>query len=168
MIDRRRGVIPGVMFKEMFLSLCHCHCAARRLFGGDISEHLGRCWRVQLVWCRSGPTLIELHKEERVFEGSSINNGLHEVDEGQNHAADEDEGDKWPQMVPGHPESVAQLTQPALLGGVRGAAGGRRCCGTSGRSIIGQTRNHYRIHFHVQGESEQSSCSLTTQQFQES
>lgn len=152
----------------MFLRLSHCYCAAQQLFGGDISEDLGRCRRVQLVRRRSGPTLIELHKEERVFEGSSVNNGLHEVDEDQNHAADEEEGDKWPQVVPGHPEAVAQLTQAALLGGVRGAAGGRRCWGTSGRRIICQTRNRHRLHFHVQGESEQLSCSLTTKQFQES
>lgn len=161
MIDRRHPWSKVQRNVPEFVSLLLCCLTV------SISEHLGRGCRVQLVSCRSGPTLIELHKEERVFEGSSKNNGLHEVDKGQNHAADEDEGDKWPQMVPGHPESVAQLAQPALLGGVRGAAGGRRR-DTSGRSIICQTRNHYRIQFHVQGESEQSSCSLTTKQFQES
>lgn len=96
-------MMSSLMFKESFLRLSHCYCAVQQLFGGDISQHLGWCWRVQLVRSRSGPTLIELHKEERVFEGSSKNNGLHEVDEGQNHTADEEERDKWPQVVPGHP-----------------------------------------------------------------
>lgn len=107
-----------------------------QVWGGDISKHLGWSWRVLLVWSRPGPTLIELHKKQWVFEGSSINNGLHEVDEGQYHAADEEEWDKRSQVVPRHPESIAQAAQSTLLGCVSGAAGGCRCWGTSSRRVI--------------------------------
>lgn len=106
------------------------------------------------MWNRPGPALVELHKKEGVFEGSSIDDGLHEVDEGQNHAADEEERDEGPQVVPRHPESVAQAAQPTLLGCVRGAAGGCRCRGAGGRRVVRRTGNNYGIHFHVQGDSE--------------
>lgn len=60
-----------------------------------------------LVQIGSGPAFIELHKEERVFEGPPVDDGLHQVDEGHDHEADEEEGDEGPQVVPGHPDPVA-------------------------------------------------------------
>lgn len=159
------------MFQEIFLRLSLCFCAVQQWFSRFGEGTFQAPWLVlegPVCLERAGPTLIELHKKQRVFEGSSINNGLHEVDEGQNHAADEEERDKWPQVVPRHPESIGQAAQPTLLGRVRSAAGGCRCWGTSGRRVIWRTGNNYRIHLHVQGESEQFPCSLTTTQVQES
>lgn len=91
--------------------------------GGDRTEHLGGCWSVRLVWSGPGPALVELDEEERVFEGPPIDYGLHQVDEGHDHEADEEERDEGPQLVPGHPEPVAQA---ALLPGVGCVAGGVR------------------------------------------
>lgn len=50
---------------------------------GDWVETLGG-WRVLLVHSGPGPTLIELDKEQRVFEGPPIDDGLHQVDEANN------------------------------------------------------------------------------------
>lgn len=99
--------------------------------GRNRTEKLGRCWRVLLVWRGPGPTLIELDKEVRVFEGSPEDDGLHQVDEGHDHEADEEEGDEGPEVVPGHSDPVAQAAEPALLTSV-----GRVSRGIRDRSAI--------------------------------
>lgn len=103
--------------------------------GGDRTEHLSRCWRV-LAWSGPGPALVELDEEERVFVGPPVDDGLHQVDEGHDHEADEEEGNKGPQVVPGHPEPVAQAAEPTLLPGVGGVAGGVRDRSAVGGLII--------------------------------
>lgn len=70
------------------------------------------------MWlCRGGPgpSLIELDKEEWVFEGAPVDDSLHQVDEGHHHEADEEEGDEGPQVVPGHPEPVAQAAEAIIF-----------------------------------------------------
>lgn len=52
---------------------------------GDRGETLCRGWRVLLVQSGPWPTLIELDKEQRIFEGSPVDDGLHQVDEANNH-----------------------------------------------------------------------------------
>lgn len=88
--------------------------------GGDRTEHLGWRWR---AWSGPGPTLVELDKKERVFEGPPVDDSLHQVDEGHNHEADEEEGDKWPQMVPSHHAPIAHAADPALLPSVGSVTG---------------------------------------------
>lgn len=92
--------------------------------GGDRTENLGRCWGVLSAWTGPGPTLVELDKEERVCEGPPVDDGLHQVYEGHDQEADEEEGDEGPQVMPGHPDPVAQAAEPALLPGVGRVAGG--------------------------------------------
>lgn len=53
--------------------------------GGDRTENLSRGRRVLLVQSGPGPALVELDKEQRVFEGPPEDNSLHQVDEGHNH-----------------------------------------------------------------------------------
>lgn len=76
-----------------------------------------------MFWTRPGPALVEFNKEERVFEGPAQDDGLHQVDEGHHHEADEEEGDEGPQVVPGHGQPVAQAAEPTRLPCVSGAAG---------------------------------------------
>lgn len=73
--------------------------------------------------CRPGPALIKLDKEEWVLEGPPIDDCLQQVDNGHDHEANEEEGEKGSQVVPGHPNSIAQATEPTLVGSVGGAAG---------------------------------------------
>lgn len=103
---------------------------------GDRNKRLGRCWRVLLVWSGPGPALIELDKEERVFEGPPVDDSLHQVDKGHDHETDEEEGDEGPQVVPCHPEPVAQATEPTLLPGVGGVARGVRGWSAIGGLVI--------------------------------
>lgn len=56
---------------------------------------------------RPGPALIKLDKEKGVLEGPPIDDCLQQVDNGNDHEANEEEGEEGPQMVPGHPESIA-------------------------------------------------------------
>lgn len=104
--------------------------------GRDRTEKLGWFWRVLLVWSGPGPTLVELHKEQRVLEGPAKDDGLHQVDEGHDHEADEEEGDEGPEVIPGHHEPVAQAPQLGLLPRVRGVARGVRGQGTIGGLAI--------------------------------
>lgn len=104
--------------------------------GGDWTEHLS--WRWRVLPGRSGPrpALVELDKEERVFKGPSVDDGLHQVNECHDHKADEEEGDEGPQVVPGHPEPVAKAADPGLPPGVRGVAGGVRDWSATGGLVI--------------------------------
>ena len=92
--------------------------------GGDRTEKLGGCWRVLRVGRGPGPALVELDKKVRVFKGPPEDDGLHQVDEGHDHEADEEEGDEGPEVIPGHADPVAQTAKPALLPGVGRVAGG--------------------------------------------
>lgn len=74
----------------------------------------------------TGPALVELDKEERVLEGPPVDDGPHQVDEGHDHGADDDEGDEGPQLVQRYPQPVAQAAEPTLLPGVGGMAKGVR------------------------------------------
>jgi len=128
--------------------------------GGDRTEELWRPSRVLLT--RSGPALIELHKEVRVLVGPPEDDGLHQVDEGHDHKADEDEGDEGPEVAPGHQDPVAQAAEPALLAGVGGVAGGIRLRIAIGGLVIrvwrGGTRDAEGSH-ETQAETEQFLCS---------
>lgn len=80
-----------------------------------------------------GPALVELDKEVWILEGPPEDEGLHQVDEGHDQEADEEKGDKGPEVVPGHPDPVAQA---ALLLGVGGVTGGiRELCAIGGLVI---------------------------------
>lgn len=92
--------------------------------GGDQTKKLGRGRCVHSWWSRSRPALIKLDKEERVFEGPPVDDGLHEVDESYHHGTDEKEGDEGPQVVPRYPDPISQATEPALPTSVGGVAGG--------------------------------------------
>lgn len=78
------------------------------------------------MWSRTGPALVELDKEEWVLEGPPVDDSLHQVDEGHNHEADEEEGDEGPQVVPSDHEPIAQATEPTLMPGVGGVTRGVR------------------------------------------
>lgn len=98
--------------------------------GGDRSENLCRGRRLlRRSWSR--PSLIKLDKEERVFEGPSIDDSLHKIDEGHNHEADEEEGEEGPQVVPGNTDSIAEAAEPTLVASVGCVTGG-----VWGRSVI--------------------------------
>lgn len=80
--------------------------------------------RVLMVRCRPGPAFIKLDKEEWVLEGPSVDDGLHQIHKGHDHEGDEKEGDEGPQMVPSHPNPVAQAADAVLLARVGGVTGG--------------------------------------------
>lgn len=54
---------------------------------------------------------------------------LHEENQGHDHEADQEEGDKRPQVSPGHPAAVAQTAERALSPRVRGVTGRVRSWG---------------------------------------
>lgn len=89
-----------------------------------------------MVQSGPGPALIELDKEEWVFEGPPEDDRLHQVDESHHHEADEEEGDEGPKVVPGDPEPVAQAPEPTLLSRVGGVAGGVRHWGAFEGTVI--------------------------------
>lgn len=99
--------------------------------GGDRAENLGGVRVVLRAGSRPRPPLVELDEEERVLEGPPVDDGLHQVDQSDDHDADEEEGQEGPQVVPGHAEPVAQAAEAALVAGVGRVAGG-----IGGRSAV--------------------------------
>lgn len=87
-----------------------------------------------MVWVRPGPALIELHEEKWVREGASVDYALQQVDEGHDQTADQEEGDKRPQMCPCHPDPIGQA---ALVPRVGGSAGGARERGSICGTVLG-------------------------------